>query len=74
MTCVVCKNGETHPGHATVSLQRGNTTVVFRKVPADVCENCHEHYLSENIASQLYKRADEAVKKGTEVEILRFAA
>ncbi len=74
MKCVVCKHGETQSGTTTVSLQRGETTVVFKGTPADICENCHEYYLSEEVAQQLYERADEAVQKGAEVEILRFAA
>lgn len=74
MTCVICKQGSTKPGFATVTLQRGNTTVIFKEVPADICENCGEYYLSEEITGKLLERAEEAVKKGAEVEILRFAA
>lgn len=74
MKCLVCKNGDTKPGKVTVSLQRGETTVIIKAVPADVCENCGEYYLSEEITAQVLSRAEEAVRKGAEVEILRFAA
>ena len=37
---VICRNGKTKPGHATVTVQRGETTVILKRVPADVCENC----------------------------------
>lgn len=74
MKCVICKQGETAPGHATVTLQRGESTVIFKSVPADVCKNCGEYYLSEAVTEQLLTRAEEAVAKGAEVEILRFAA
>ena len=74
MTCVICKHGNTKPGYTTVSLLRENTTVIFKEVPADICENCGEYYLSEEITGKLLERAEEAVKKGAEVEILRFAA
>ena len=33
----------------TVPLQRNGTTTIFKEVPADVCENCGEYYLSEEI-------------------------
>jgi len=33
MTCVICKHGETAPGEATVTLQRGETTII-KRVPA----------------------------------------
>jgi YgiT-type zinc finger domain-containing protein len=40
MRCVICKAGDTAPGTVTVTLQRGNTVVVIRDVPAAVCRNC----------------------------------
>ena len=48
--------------------------VQFKDVPADVCENCGEYYLSEEITGRLLERAEGAVQSGTEVEIVRFAA
>ena len=74
MNCVVCKHGETRPGEVTVTLQRGDTTVILKQVPAEVCENCGEHYLSDEVTGQVMKKAEAAVKSGVEVEILRFAA
>lgn len=74
MQCVICKHGETCPGHVTVTLQRGDATIIFKNVPADVCENCGEYYLSDDITGQLMERAEEALKHGAEVEIVRFAA
>ena len=74
MNCVVCKHGETRPGQVTVTLQRGDTTVILKQVPAEVCENCGEHYLSDEVTAQVMKKAEAAVKSGVEVEILRFAA
>ena len=74
MTCVVCKNGETRPGNVTVTLQRGDTTVILKQVPAEVCENCGEYYLSSTVTEQVMQRAEAAVTTGAEVEILRFAA
>ena len=74
VNCVICKLGETHPGQLTVTLQRGDTTVVLKGVPAEVCDNRGEHYLSEEVAGAVLAKAEEAVKHGAEVEILRFAA
>lgn len=74
MKCVLCKQGETCPGQTTVTLQRGETTIIIKGVPAEVCENCGEYYLSETVTEQVLERAEQAVKNGAEVEILRFAA
>ena len=74
MKCVICKHGDTRPGHVTVTLQRGESTIIFKDVPADVCENCGEYYLSDEITGLLMQRAEEALQHGAEVEIVRFAA
>jgi YgiT-type zinc finger domain-containing protein len=72
--CAICKQGETAPGIATVVLTRGETTVVVKQVPADVCGDCGEYYLSEEISVRLFDRAERAAQDGAEVEIVRFAA
>ena len=74
MKCVICKIGETQPGLVTVTHQQRKTTVIFKEVPAEICENCGDYYLSEEVTEKLLARAEEAAKKGTEVEILKFAA
>ena len=74
MKCVLCKQGDTRPGQATVTLQRGETTVILKGVPAEICESCGEYYLSNEVTVQVMERAEAAVKSGAEVEILRFAA
>jgi YgiT-type zinc finger domain-containing protein len=74
MTCLFCKQGETHPGHATVVLQRSETIIIFKEAPAEICENCGEYYLSESVTGELLERAEKAIQNGAEVEIVRFAA
>ncbi len=74
MLCAICRHGETRPGPAIVTLQRGETTVVIKDVPADVCENCGEYWLSELVTSRVLKQAEEAARKGAEVQVVRFAA
>jgi len=74
MKCVICKLGETQKGLVTVTLERGETTVLIKNVPADICENCGEYYLSDEISERVLKQAESAVTNNAEVEILRFAA
>ena len=74
MKCVICKTGETKPGLATVTLQRGETIVLIKDAPADVCQNCGEYYLNEAVTRKVYAQAEEAVKRHTELEVLRYAA
>ncbi len=74
MTCVICKHGQTQPGTVTVTLERDGCTVIFKQVPADVCDNCGEYYLSQTVTDQLLDLANQAVHNGAEVQIMRYAA
>jgi YgiT-type zinc finger domain-containing protein len=74
MTCTICRFGRLAPGTTTVTLDRDGSMVVVRDVPAEVCEDCGEAYLSSDTSSELLRRANEAVERGAEVEILRWVA
>jgi YgiT-type zinc finger domain-containing protein len=74
MKCPICRNGSLVPGKITVVLEKGKTTLVFREVPAEVCDNCGEEYVDGQINSALLERANEAAQKGVDLELLRYAA
>ncbi len=74
MKCVVCKHGETKKGNITVTLTRGNTTLVFRDVPADVCDNCGEEYVSDDTTKRLLNTANESVNAGVQVDVRQYLA
>lgn len=74
MPCVICKQGETQPGTTTVTLERDGTTLVFKSVPAQVCENCGEAYLDSETTSHLLEVAEAAVKAGVQVAIRDYVA
>jgi YgiT-type zinc finger domain-containing protein len=74
MKCVICKQGQTQSGMTTVILERGKTTVVIKDVPAEICENCGEYYLNEEAAEKVQELAEQAVRQGVEIEVLRYAA
>ena len=74
MKCVVCKVGETQPGTATVVLQRGSATVVINDVPAQVCENCGEEYVDEQVAEKVLTAAEALIRAGVRVEIRDYIA
>lgn len=74
MNCLICKQGETQPGHVTVTLERGGTTLVFKQVPAQVCANCGEAYVDDATTAQLLESAEAALKSGVQVEVRAFVA
>lgn len=74
MKCPICRHGETRPGRATVTLERGDATLVFKDVPAEVCENCGEAFHSEKVTRALLAQAEDAARAGVEVDVRRYAA
>lgn len=72
MKCVICKHGETTEGTTTITLERGTSTIVFKDVPANICDNCGEKYINNKITKDLLKKANELIKNGTEVDIRKF--
>lgn len=74
MKCAICRKGYTIDGYITVVLERKSTTLVFKKVPAKICDNCGEEYLSEETNRLLLQKATDAVERGVDLELVRFAA
>ena len=74
MTCVICKTGVTRSGTTTITLERGKTTLVFKQVPAVVCDNCGEAYLDELTTQTLLEIAENAAQSGVQVEVRNFAS
>ena len=74
MKCVICKNGETKNGHTVATFSREGTTVVIQAVPAQICQNCGEAFLSEETTAQLLKLVDSAARSGVQVEVREYLA
>jgi YgiT-type zinc finger domain-containing protein len=73
MVCAICRQGELESETATVTLERGGTTVVIRGVPARVCSVCGEEFVDESATTELLALADRAAREGVQVEIRQFA-
>ncbi len=74
MKCVVCKRGETRPGRTTVTLERGGGALVIRNVPAEVCGNCGEAYVTAEVTRSLLESANRTLRAGVELDIREFEA
>ncbi len=74
MICLTCKVGTPEPGFTIVTLERNGSIIVFKNVPARICENCGEKYFDSAITNRLLIQAQDAVSKGAEVEIIRLQA
>lgn len=74
MICLTCKTGTPRPGLTTVVLEKGPSLVIFKEVPARICDNCGERYFDGEITERLLTEANESAEKGNELEIRRLAA
>ncbi len=74
MKCAICRNGMTQKSYTTVVLERNQMTLVFKHVPADICENCGEEYISSETNEKLLQYAEAEYEKGVSLELLNFAA
>jgi YgiT-type zinc finger domain-containing protein len=74
ISCVICKEGIYKEGVTTVTLERGATVVVVKSVPAQICSNCGEYILSEEVTDYLMGVLDQAVNQGAAFEMLNYAA
>jgi len=72
MKCMICKHGETKQGTTTVTLEKGGSTIVFKEVPAQICDNCGEKYIDEATTKELLNKARSIVKSGVEVDIRKY--
>jgi YgiT-type zinc finger domain-containing protein len=50
--CDLC-GGELKPGTTTLEFWRDESLIVIKDIPADVCNQCGEAYLSAHISEQL---------------------
>ena len=72
MNCAIC-GGKVNKGLTTVSVDTGAGVVVIRGVPARVCGQCGEEWLTDKSASQVEKIVRRAKKEKTQIEVVALA-
>jgi len=72
MKCPICKHGETVAGNASMTLERGGTTLVFKNVPAQICNNCGEEFFNDDITASILDQAELAVNAGVEIDVRQY--
>jgi len=72
MKCAICKIGSTEKGLVTFTLEKEGVIIVFKNVPAMVCQNCGDFYLTSETTNTLLDKATQTAKKGVEFEIINL--
>lgn len=72
MECFMCK-GKTERKLVNYFLDLGNTMIIIKYVPADVCIQCGERYFDDEVMSNLEKIVNGLKKLATEVSIVNYS-
>ena len=72
MECALCKVGTTKKGTVNIHLERGDSIIIIKDVPAEVCSNCGHYYLDEETTRQVLDRANKAFQEDAELEVIRL--
>lgn len=70
--CPIC-GGATTRSKTTFSVDKGETLIVVRDVPATVCNQCGEEWIDNDTSAKLERIVDEAQSKNAQVEIVALA-
>jgi YgiT-type zinc finger domain-containing protein len=74
MKCVTCKTGNLTDGMATIMHEKDETMIVFKNVPALVCDQCGESYTDRDVTAKLLQIVKDEAAKGKELELIRYPA
>ncbi|MDI1231801.1 MAG: type II toxin-antitoxin system MqsA family antitoxin [Methylobacter sp.] len=74
MKCPICKHGDTMTGTASITLEKNAATLVFKGVPAQICNNCGEEYFTDNITQSIMKQAELAIAQGVQIDVRQYRA
>ena len=74
MICSLCITDACKKGTVTTTLTRNVTIVVRKNVPALVCDQCGHYYLDQKTTREVLKKGNEAIQKGTELEVINLKA
>lgn len=71
--CPMCPAGTLREGTTTLTMERDGATIVFKDVPADVCDTCGEAYIGEDVSARVYEKAEEAIEEdGVQFDVRRW--
>ena len=72
MRCVRCEDEETVDSETTVAFGKNGVAFLFRHVPAMVCPECGEEYLSEKIQDRLTDITNRCLQPEQSINIYDF--
>ena len=72
--CPMCSAGTLREGTTTLTMERGEATIVFKDVPAEVCDVCGEAFIDEDVSEDVYEQAEAAIEAGAHFDVRYYKA
>ncbi len=70
--CALC-GGRLTSGKATIPFLFGDSVVVIKAVPAEICQSCHEPFMIGSVTDKITALLEQVRKMGMEVLILTYS-
>ena len=64
MNCIICRQAELIDGFTSIPFERDEFRLLINNVPAQVCPNCGEAIVDEDVAIRLIGKAQDACDEG----------
>jgi len=64
MLCLICRQANTIIGFTSIPFDRDEFKILINHVPVEICPNCGEAIVDEEIASHLLNIAENIVSEG----------
>jgi len=64
MNCLICRQAEIVDGFTSITLERDEFKLVINNVPAQVCPNCGEAIVDEDVTFRLLSLAEDVTNEG----------
>ncbi len=73
MNCVICK-GMLYKGIVNYPVDLGDKFILIKEVPADICNQCGEYYLDDEVFKQVEEIINhvKSANFGIEIEVVKF--
>ena len=64
MNCLICRQAEIIDGFTSITFEREEFRLLIHNVPAQICPNCGEAIVDEDVATRLLSKAEAAIHEG----------
>lgn len=73
MNCVICRQPEIVEGFTSIAFERDELKFVVNSVPTQICRNCGEPYLDEDITLNLLGLVEDTMEEGIYQGVYEYA-